>query len=165
MPADADIRVCGLVVRPHERLVSVHGHDVELTSREFDIVLRLAQHPGWVLSADQLCSEEDDADYSPESVSVLISRLRHKLAEAGAGDVIETVRGAGYRLRAPRRPDERAETALSVSADALHDAFWRLQEVVLEADHSGTDEQKKVATDVLGAARQAIRDVLTGQGR
>ena len=77
---------------------------------EFDIVMTLAEHPGWVFSADQLAGDPDQGDYSPESVSVLVSRARHKLNSAGCARVIETVRGLGYRLR-PLEPTEESAAA------------------------------------------------------
>jgi DNA-binding response OmpR family regulator len=91
----------GLELRPLARAVLVNVQDVPLTTAEFDIVMMLAEHPGWVYSPEQLSGDPIDAELSPESVSVLVSRLRHKLSEAGLPDVVETVRGFGYRLRAP----------------------------------------------------------------
>ena len=155
MASSDDITACGLVVRPRERVVIAHGTELDLTPREFDILSSLAEHPGWVVSAEQLCSAGEDDDYSAESVSVLVSRLRHKLARVGASDAVETVRGFGYRLRVSS-----ADDASGVRGDAarheLHDAAWRLQEAVLEADHSGSEEQRQAAADALEAARRAI---------
>ena len=91
-----------LEVRSREHVVLVRGGEVPLSSREFEIVRALAARPGWVLSPSQLAADSDESDYSPESVSVLVSRIRHKLAEAGAADMVETVRGYGYRLNKPK---------------------------------------------------------------
>jgi len=156
MSSAEDIEACGLVVRPHEHLVVVHGRELDLTSREFEIVLRLAEHPGWVFTAEQLSTENEDSDYSPESVSVLISRLRRKLAHAGAPECIETVRGSGYRLHIPRPEGEEPFEPAPGVHNALRDAVWRLQEAVLEVEHSGSEEQRRAAVEALERARRAI---------
>jgi DNA-binding winged helix-turn-helix (wHTH) protein/tetratricopeptide (TPR) repeat protein len=75
--------------------------EIALTRREFDILSTLASHPGWVYSSETLASNEPSAYSSPSSVNVHVSRLRRKLAAAGCRGLIETVRGIGYRLRAP----------------------------------------------------------------
>lgn len=155
MSAQSEIYVGELEIRPREHAVYAHGHEVSLTSREFDIVMMLAEHPGWVFSANQLASESDEGDYSPESVSVLVSRLRQKLAAAGVSDVVETVRGIGYRLHSPPACDEESSAALALRRN-LRDASWQLQEAVLEVEHSGTPEQQSEATEALIHARHAI---------
>ncbi|PKQ36874.1 MAG: hypothetical protein CVT59_10315 [Actinobacteria bacterium HGW-Actinobacteria-1] len=155
MSSTDDIDGYRLRVRVHEHVVTVHGREVNLTPREYEIVSALYERPGWVLSAEQLAGDADDSDYSPESVSVLVSRLRHKLAEAGAPDAIETVRGFGYRLRAgAREGDVTSESA--EEGNALRDASWELQEAVLAVEHAGTDEERLHAVEALETARRAI---------
>jgi predicted ATPase len=74
----------------------------------------LAAHPGWVYSAEQLAAAADpEGDASPFAVNVHISHLRSKLRNAGAADLIVTVRGAGWRLHRPigdglARPESRS---------------------------------------------------------
>jgi len=148
-----EVEVC-----PHEHSVLVRGHDIALTSREFDIVMALAEHPGWVFSADQLAGEPDQGDYSPESVSVLVSRARHKLTSAGAPDLIETVRGLGYRLR-PLEPTEESALAAQTRRE-LRDASWRLQEAVMEAEHAGDPDQQRAVSEVLEEARRRVHSRL-----
>lgn len=148
----------GLVVLAHEHLVSVGGVELDLTAREFEIVSTLAEHPGWVFSPDELAAADDLRDYSPESVSVLVSRLRRKFASAGAPAAIETVRGFGYRLSEPAR-EPRASSGHDASAEmALLEASWRLQEAVLEVEHSGDDDRRLLAAEALDSARTAIQD-------
>jgi DNA-binding response OmpR family regulator len=69
---------------------------VELTAREFGVLLALARHAGQILSRHQLLSEGwgDAFDPSSNVVDVCVNALRSKLGP----DVVETVRGAGYRL-------------------------------------------------------------------
>jgi len=156
-----DIAASGLVVRPHEHVVMVQGRELDLTSREFEMVSKLVQHPGWVFSAEQLSTDNESTDYSPESVSVLMSRLRRKLERAGAPDVVETVRGVGYRLRVPPRGSQEPVSD-GTHCSTLLEASWRLQEAVLEAERSGTAAQRQSAIDALDDARRAIYEALTG---
>ena len=154
MPSTGNICVGDLEVRPRERAVVVHGEEVTLSSREFEIVLALAEHPGWVLSAVQLAGP-DENDCSPESVSVLVSRLRHKLATVGAEDVVETVRGVGYRLSPA--PSVGRETPEGIAKNReLRDAMWQLQEAVIETERSGSPKQQFEVVEVLGQARRAV---------
>lgn len=155
MPLPDDICVGDLQVLRHEHVVLACGQAVPLSSREFEIVMMLAEHPGWVLSADQLSSESDEEAYSPESVSVLVSRVRHKLAAAGLSDAIETVRGVGYRLMGSQLTWDEA-IAADEGSRALRDASWKLHETVIEVDHSGTAEQKANAAGVIDRARRDL---------
>jgi two-component system, OmpR family, response regulator len=79
------------------RRATVDEREVELTAREFGLLEMLLRHPGQVLSREQLLSEVWGYAFDPGTnvVKVYISSLRKKLG----GDVIETVRGVGYRLR------------------------------------------------------------------
>lgn len=74
--------------------------EVELTSREFTLLEAFMRHPDVVLSRQQLLSQVWGFDFDPGSnvVDVYVGYLRTKLA----GARIETVRGAGYRLRPGR---------------------------------------------------------------
>lgn len=151
MASSGNICVGELEVRPHEHAVLVRGREVPLSSQEFDIVMMLAEHPGWVLSADQLSRDSEQNGCSPESVSVLVSRVRQKLGEVGESALVETVRGAGYRLKAPvSTADDLAEQA----SRALRDAFWRLQEAVVDLDNSGSLDQKRELADELEHMRR-----------
>ncbi len=110
-----------------------------------------------MFSAAQLAGESEESDYSPSSVSVLVSRLRRKLTGAGAPKVIETVRGFGYRLRASACEPVAADAEVVAASDnPLRDASWQLQEAVLEVEQSGTEAERSAAVDALEAARQAI---------
>ena len=80
------------------RRASVGGEVVPLTAREFTMLETLMRHQDQVLSKEQLLSHVWGYDFDPGSnvVEVYIGYLRRKLG----GDLIETVRGMGYRLRA-----------------------------------------------------------------
>jgi DNA-binding response OmpR family regulator len=70
---------------------------IDLTAREFALLESFLRHPGQVMSREQLLSRVWGYDFDPGSnvVDVYVRYLRRKLG----GDVIETVRGMGYRLR------------------------------------------------------------------
>ncbi len=78
------------------RMASVAGETVELSAREFQLAETLFRHRGQVLSREQLLSRVWGYDYDPGSniVDVYVGYLPNKLGS----DVIETVRGVGYRV-------------------------------------------------------------------
>ncbi len=84
------------------RELTVGRTAVRLTTKEFAILEYLMHHPRRVLSRTQI--EEHVWDYEFDSgsnlVDVYVGRIRRKLAAAGAGDHIVTLRGAGYRFDA-----------------------------------------------------------------
>ncbi len=84
------------------RRVSRDGTEVTLSSREFELLAFLVRHADRVVSRDELLSTVWGYDHDPGTnvVGVYIGYLRRKLALPGLPDPIETVRGAGYRLRA-----------------------------------------------------------------
>lgn len=86
-----------LTVDVRARRVTVSGTAADLTSREFALLEVLMAHPGQVLSRDQLIGHVWGMDFDPASnvVDVYVRALRGKIG----AERIETVRGAGYRLR------------------------------------------------------------------
>jgi len=87
---------------PATRRVSLRDYQIDLTRREFAILEYLLHHPDEVLSKRDILDHVWDFDFDgdPNIVEVYIRRLRTKLHRDQA--VIETVRGAGYRLVADR---------------------------------------------------------------
>ena len=87
-----------LVVDLRTRRVRMSGGEVELSAREFTLLETFMRHRGQVMSREQLLDHVWGYDYDPGSniVDVYVGYLRKKLG----GDLIETVRGMGYRLRA-----------------------------------------------------------------
>jgi two-component system phosphate regulon response regulator PhoB len=79
--------------------VTVNAHEVELTPTEFKLLLTLAERKGRVQARAHLLETVWDAapDIQTRTVDMHIQRLRTKLHPAG--DLIETVRGFGYRLK------------------------------------------------------------------
>lgn len=81
------------------RRIKVNGDLLELSAREFTLVETFMRHPDQVLSREQLLDRVWGYDYAPGSniVDVYVGYLRKKLGS----EVIETVRGIGYRMRTP----------------------------------------------------------------
>jgi DNA-binding response OmpR family regulator len=79
------------------REVRIGARSVDLTPREFALLETMMHHRGQVLSQTQLLDQVWGYDRDPSSnvVEVYVGYLRKKLRR----DVVETVRGAGYRFR------------------------------------------------------------------
>ncbi len=102
--APAPARRIGALSVDAERLrVMVGDQPVQaLTPTEFRILAALFDAAGRVLSRQQLIDRVWGADFYGDlrTVDVHIRHIREKLSQAGAGEVVETVRGFGYRLAA-----------------------------------------------------------------
>ncbi len=85
------------------RLRAPSGVLVLLTSGELSLLTAFLEHPGRVLTRDQLVdfARGSDADIFDRAIDVQISRLRRKLNECDGQDLIRTFRGAGYMFNAP----------------------------------------------------------------
>lgn len=89
-----------LVLDPAEHQVRWQGHLVDLSPREFALLDYFMRRPGDVLRRSEILDHVWDYAYDGTSnvVDVYVRYVRNRLQEAGAGDLIETVRGVGYRL-------------------------------------------------------------------
>jgi two-component system OmpR family response regulator len=92
----AVLTVGELSLDPARRRVTVAGVEVSLTTREYGLLQYLMRRAGDVVSKTELLDHVWDAseETAPNAVEVYIGYLRRKLGR----DVLETVRGAGYRL-------------------------------------------------------------------
>ncbi len=88
-----------IAIDPSRHEVFVNGKQVHLTSLEFKLLRMLMQRRGRVQARDRLLNEVwgYESMIDTRTVDTHIRRLREKLGKAG--DVVETVRGFGYRLR------------------------------------------------------------------
>jgi two-component system response regulator QseB len=95
--ATATIAAAGLLLNPASHSVSRDGDAIEVTRREFAILRALAERPGMILS--RIALEERlygwQEDIESNAIEVHIHNLRQKIGR----ELIETVRGLGYRLR------------------------------------------------------------------
>ncbi len=88
----------GIAVNPSARLVAVSGAEVELTPKEYDLLLYFLNNQKQALSRDQILNRIWGYDYDGEdrTVDTVVKRLRQKLGSEG--ERIKTIRGMGYRL-------------------------------------------------------------------
>jgi len=94
--------VCGSVVLDTKTSrVTVDDNQIKLTSLEFALLSYLMHHQGEIISRTDLTEHLYDQDFDRDSntIEVFIGRLRKKLGV----DVIETIRGMGYRLKSPEK--------------------------------------------------------------
>jgi len=80
----------------HTRRITISGREVDLSAREFALAEAFLNSPGQVLSREQLLSRVWGYDFDPGS-NVVDVYVRYLRAKVGA-ELIETVRGMGYRL-------------------------------------------------------------------
>ena len=93
------LRAGALVVDERTRRATIHGDEVELTPKEFDVLVVLARDPGAVVSRRRLLEEVWETTWygSTKTIDVHVAALRRKLGDPG---LVETVRGVGFRLHA-----------------------------------------------------------------
>lgn len=103
VPARRQLRVGDLVIDLESVRVARGQQELPLTRREFELLVHLAANPGRVFSRTQLLDQVwgDDFLGTERTVDQHIAQLRQRLGN----DLIETVRGRGYRLVAPSAAD------------------------------------------------------------
>ncbi|HWP61254.1 MAG TPA: response regulator transcription factor [Candidatus Paceibacterota bacterium] len=96
------LRAADIELNVNTRRATQSGEALSLTLKEFGLLEYFLRHPNQVVNREDLLSHLWDFNYVGFSnvVDVHIKNLRRKLTEAGAEDILETVRGIGYRLRA-----------------------------------------------------------------
>ena len=97
------LSVGAVVLDARSRIVTCDGAVVPLTAREFDLLEFLMRHPGVAHSRESILSAVWGYDFLGGSnvIDSYVRYLRNKLQAAGNGDLIQTIRGIGYALRAP----------------------------------------------------------------
>ena len=98
---DERVKVGGMVIDRASREVSVDGRRVSLTAKEFNLLAFLAANRGRVFGRDVLLARVWGARYEggARTVDIHVRRLRAKFGDALP---LETLRGAGYKLRTPQ---------------------------------------------------------------
>jgi two-component system OmpR family response regulator len=106
VPRPATLRVGSLLLDPAAHTVDRAGTPVELTAKEFAVLELLMRHQGDVVSRTAILDSLWDFAESPDSnvIDQHIGALRRKVDRPFGRDDIETVRGAGYRLRTEEGP-------------------------------------------------------------
>ncbi len=99
---EAPLELGELTIDPAARRVVVRGEEIQLTQREFDVLLFLARHPGQVFSRNQLMDAVWQYSFYTDTstVTVHIRRLRAKIeADPAQPRHLQTVWGVGYRFQ------------------------------------------------------------------
>ena len=93
-----------IVIDVTQRKAARAGRSLELSTREFDLLLTLTRHPEQVFTRSQLLDLVwgIDRDVTPATVETYISYLRAKVDVAGSPRLIQTLRGVGYSMRVER---------------------------------------------------------------
>lgn len=97
-PPHEDLTAGKIVLNTEKHQVLAEGQEVSLTLKEFELLQCLLEHKGFVMTRDKLLEDLWGYDFDGETrtVDVHIRTLRQKLGQWG--DLIETVRGVGYRI-------------------------------------------------------------------
>jgi DNA-binding response OmpR family regulator len=109
---------------PEQSEVTCDGNLLHLTPKEYCVLELFLLNPKRVFSRGAILDRLWDFAASPgeETVSSHIYSLRQKLKAAGANDLIETVHGLGYRLKAPNTAIEPGDPSSAVITDGLFTA-------------------------------------------
>jgi len=103
-PRPSVLAVGDLTLDPATKLVTRGQASISLTAKEFGLLNYLMGHPDRVLTRSELVEHVWDFAFAgdPRIIDVYVRYLRRKIDEPFGTDTIETVRGAGYRIRAAR---------------------------------------------------------------
>ncbi len=87
-----------VTIDPARHTVRINGQEIELTLTQYRLLHYLAARPGFVRTRDQIVAavRGEDAVLSSRAIDVHIAALRQRMGPMG--DLIETVRGVGYRM-------------------------------------------------------------------
>jgi two-component system OmpR family response regulator len=104
-PRPTVLKVGELRLDPATRQVWRGTDEIDLTAKEFTLLEAFMRRPGHVLSRDQLLEQAWDMGYDNRSnvIAVYVNYLREKIDRPFGTRSLETVRGAGYRLREEER--------------------------------------------------------------
>ncbi len=100
------LKAGGVILNTEERTVFVEDERIELTYKEFELLRLFLERPGFVYSREQLFLKVWGDNYVGETrtLDMHIKTLRQKLGNCG--EMIETVRGVGYRLEDTHRKEK-----------------------------------------------------------
>ena len=97
------IEVNEITIIPEERAVKVHNESVNLTAKEYDLLLFFVSNKNRVVSknaiAEHLWGDDSDQIDSHDFIYVHLRNLRKKLAEKGCVDYVQTIYGIGYNFK------------------------------------------------------------------
>ncbi|WP_206810009.1 response regulator [Paradesulfitobacterium ferrireducens] len=91
----------GLTLKPLRGEIHYKGESIVLTHHEYRLLYFLMRHPNQILTREQIVEElypNQEKIVTERTVDVHIGKLREKLKYDGESEIIETVRGMGYRF-------------------------------------------------------------------
>ena len=96
---DNQLDVCGIHLNAEEREITINDEIINLTQKEFEVLIYFINHHKLVLSREQILDRIWGYDYEGDIrvVDTTIKRLRKKMNEKG--ECIQTVRGLGYKFK------------------------------------------------------------------
>lgn len=100
---DEKIKIGNLEIDPSSYMAKVGGIDTALTKKEFDILYYLSRRPGRVITRKILLDEiwDNNVVVVDRTIDVHIRKIREKLGIENS-DLIETIKGVGYRFKAEK---------------------------------------------------------------
>lgn len=97
-----ELAVGNIVLSPSDRKVMQGGKEIKLTLKEFGLLEFLMRNAGQIMEREKIITSvwDFDVDVFNNVVDVYINKLRNKLGDNQNQNIIETIRGIGYRLKA-----------------------------------------------------------------
>ncbi|WP_437227415.1 response regulator [Planctomicrobium sp. SH661] len=97
------LNIDGIDIDRTQHIVKLHGEELPLTPTEFNLLWTLARQPGRTFSRNELLDtcRGEDANSMERTIDVHIRALRKKLVDRA--ELVETIRGIGYRFKPSRR--------------------------------------------------------------
>ena len=104
--SDPHLRVGDLILDRRSRSVTRGGEALELTPREYDLLLYLAENTGRTVSREMLARDvwRESSRFTPidNVIDVQVARLRRKIDDPFRIKLLQTIRGLGFSLREPQ---------------------------------------------------------------
>jgi two-component system copper resistance phosphate regulon response regulator CusR len=97
-----ELKISDVILNPTTQTVTRNGKEVKLTLKEFRILEYMMRHPNQALKREDIISNIWDFDYDSFSnvLDVFVNKIRNKIDKGRPGNLIETVRGIGYKIKA-----------------------------------------------------------------
>lgn len=97
---NSEIKIGGLVINPGTRVVEYDDKNINLSAKEFDILEYIAHRYPEVVSSEDIAEHVYDEFFNPFSsvIRVHISNLKKKLRNTAGLEVLQTIKGKGYKL-------------------------------------------------------------------
>lgn len=96
-----ELQIGELMLNTSKRTAFYKGHKIPLTLKEFNLLEYLMQHPNQVIEREHILEKIWDINYNSFSnvVDVHVKNIRKKIKEVHGEDILETIRGIGYKIK------------------------------------------------------------------